>query len=181
MTENVLVCANHPNRETTLRCNRCEKPICAQCAIQTPVGYRCRECVKGQQKIFDNSIPIDFPLAAVISLVCVGGATAVLDFLGFWGLFVAPVIGGGIAEIVRWAVRRRRSRSLPIAAVAGGTLGVLIYLGFQLTRYLPVFAYAGSDLGTTWVSSALLKFAWPVGYGILMLGTLYARLRGIRL
>ena len=24
MTEEALVCANHPHRETTLRCNRCE-------------------------------------------------------------------------------------------------------------------------------------------------------------
>jgi len=181
MTEGTLVCANHPNRETTLRCNRCEKPICAQCAIQTPVGYRCRECVKGQQKIFDNSTTYDLPIAAMISLVCVGAATAVLDFLGFWGLFVAPVAGGGIAEIVRWAVRRRRSRLLPAAAVAGGVLGVLIYLGYQLTNYLPLFAYPGADLGTGWVSGALLTFAWPVGYGILMLGALYARLRGIQL
>ncbi|MFN2147027.1 MAG: B-box zinc finger protein [Anaerolineales bacterium] len=181
MTEQTLVCANHPNRETTLRCNRCEKPICAQCAIQTPVGYRCRECVRGQQKIFDNSTTYDLPVAAVISLICVGGATAVLNFLGFWGLFVAPVVGGGIAEIVRWAVRRRRSRRLPIAAIAGGMFGVLIYLGYQLMPYLPLLAYTGSDLGPGWLTSALLSFAWPIGYGILMLGTLYARLRGIQL
>jgi hypothetical protein len=181
MTEGTLVCANHPNRETTLRCNRCEKPICAQCAIQTPVGYRCRECVKGQQKTYDNSTTYDLPIAAMISLVCIGGATAVLDFLGFWGLFVAPVAGGGIAEIVRWAVRRRRSRLLPVAAVAGGVLGVLLYLGYQLTNYLPLFAFAGADVGAGWIPGALLTFAWPVGYGVLMLGALYARLRGIQL
>ncbi|MEJ2011799.1 MAG: B-box zinc finger protein [Anaerolineales bacterium] len=181
MTEQTLVCANHPDRETTLRCNRCEKPICAQCAVQTPVGYRCRECVKGQQKIFDNSTTYDIPLAALISMVCVGGATAVLDFLGFWGLFVAPVVGGGIAEIIRWAVRRRRSRTLPVAAVAGGVLGVLIYLGYQLSRYVPMFMYAGADLGQGWLSSVLITIAWPVGYALLMLGALFARLRGIQL
>lgn len=181
MTESTLYCANHPNRETTLRCNRCEKPICAQCAIQTPVGYRCPECVRGQQRIFDNSTTIDLPVAAFISLVLVGGATVLLDFLGFWGLLVAPVIGGGIAEVVRWAVRRRRSRRLPLAAIAGGLVGVLIYLGFQLLRYLPVLAYTSAGLGAGWIPGALLSFVWPVAYGILMLGTLYARLRGIQL
>ena len=49
-----MYCANHPTVETTLRCNRCEKPICAKCAVLTPTGYRCKECIKEQQKIFDH-------------------------------------------------------------------------------------------------------------------------------
>jgi hypothetical protein len=40
MTESVLICANYPGRETGLRCNRYNKPICASFAVQTPVGYR---------------------------------------------------------------------------------------------------------------------------------------------
>jgi hypothetical protein len=180
MTEPTLACYRHPNRETTLRCNRCEKPICAQCAILTPVGYRCPECVKGQQKVFDNSTSIDLPLAAFVSFICIGLATIVLDYLGFWGLFVAPVVGGGIAEIVRWAVRRRRSLRLQWAAVGGGAVGVLVYLGMRLSIYLPLSTY-GADIGTSWIPSALLSAVWPVAYGVLMLGTLYARLKGIRL
>ena len=35
------VCANHSDRETGLRCNRCDKFICAECASKTPVGYSC--------------------------------------------------------------------------------------------------------------------------------------------
>ena len=50
-----IYCANHPAVETTLRCNRCGKPICAECAVRTPTGYRCKECVRGQQKIFDTA------------------------------------------------------------------------------------------------------------------------------
>src|SRR3972149_4976134 len=55
MTEVALTCANHPTRETSLRCKRCNKPICASCAVLTPVGYRCRECVREQQAIFDTA------------------------------------------------------------------------------------------------------------------------------
>jgi len=116
MTEGAMVCANHPNRETTLRCNRCEKPICTRCAVHTPVGYRCRECVRGQQTVFETARPIDYPIAAVVSAVGVGLGTSVLSILSFWGLIVAPVAGGALAGIVRWAVRRRRSRRLALAA-----------------------------------------------------------------
>jgi hypothetical protein len=179
VTDTPMFCANHPNRETTLRCNRCEKPICAQCAIQTPVGYRCRECVRGQQKVFDNSTPVDYPIAVAISMIGVGIATAVLDVLGFWGLFVAPIVGGGIAEIVRWAVRRRRSRRLPLASILGGACGVLAYLLIKFIPYLSFFFDAGNP-GVAGFGSILLTFAWPVGYGIVILSTMYYRMRGIR-
>ena len=58
-----LFCANHPDRETSLRCNRCEKPICSKCAVRTPTGYRCKECVRGQQKVFDTAENQDFIVA----------------------------------------------------------------------------------------------------------------------
>ena len=47
-----LFCANHPNRQTMLRCNKCNKPICTECSVRTPVGYRCKECVRGLQDKF---------------------------------------------------------------------------------------------------------------------------------
>ncbi len=179
MTEATLYCANHPNRETTLRCNRCEKPICPQCAIQTPVGYRCKECVRGQQKVFDNSVAIDYPIAAVVSMVCVGAATAVLNYLGFWGLFVAPIVGGGIAEIIRWAVRRRRSRRLSLAAILGGALGVIAYLGISIIPNVAFYFIPGAPASMA-LWSLLIRFAWPVGYGIVILSTMYYRMRGLR-
>jgi hypothetical protein len=179
VTETVLNCANHPNRETTLRCNRCEKPICPQCAIQTPVGYRCKDCVRGQQKVFENSNTIDFPIAAIISMVGVGLATAVLDLLGFWGLFVAPIVGGGIAEIIRWAVRRRRSLRLPLVAVIGGAIGVILYLGIKFFPYTTYAYYSGIPFSMN-LLGLLPGIVWPIGYGIVILSTMYYRMRGLR-
>src|SRR5690606_10430831 len=40
-----LYCTVHPTRATLLRCNRCGRPMCTDCAVQHPVGLRCRECV----------------------------------------------------------------------------------------------------------------------------------------
>ena len=40
-------CYRHPDRPALLRCTRCERPICADDAIEAPVGYQCPECAKG--------------------------------------------------------------------------------------------------------------------------------------
>ena len=67
MPEESLFCVNHPNRETSLRCNRCEKPICTQCAVLTPVGYRCRDCIRGQQKVFETARWVDLLVAFIVT------------------------------------------------------------------------------------------------------------------
>jgi hypothetical protein len=38
-TGEAMYCANHPNRQTHLRCNKCGKPVCTKCIKPTPVGY----------------------------------------------------------------------------------------------------------------------------------------------
>lgn len=115
-----LYCVNHPNVETMLRCNRCGRPVCTRCVVQTPVGYRCKQCVGQQQAAFFTGGVVDYVLGAIIALVLGGIASYLISLTGLWfiALILGPTIGIGIAEAVRFAVRRRRSRYL-WAVVAG--------------------------------------------------------------
>ncbi len=181
MTEAELYCANHPTTATQLRCNRCGKPICSKCAVRTPVGYRCRECVREQQQVFETASTIDYVIAFVVSGVAAFLAVALLGLLivaipfgGFLGLFVAPAVGGGVAEIVRRSMRGHRGRHLPTAAAGGAILGVLPSILGGLIAFVGGL-HTPQAFG--WAALALL---WPCVYAFLIVSTLYWRLRGIR-
>ena len=81
-----LYCVNHPNTETNLRCNRCEKLICTKCAVHTPTGYRCRECVRNQQKVFETALWYDYPLGFILA-----------GLLSYIGSLIAPRLGFFVA------------------------------------------------------------------------------------
>ncbi len=171
MTESTtLYCYVHPNRETALRCNNCDRPICASCAIRVPTGYRCRECVKGQQRIFDTAEWYDYVLGFIIA----GTLSAVAAFLvtligsiGFFGWFLiaagAPTAAVTIAEGVRLATRRRRSRPLFITVAVGVVLGALPVILFQV------------------FTLNLFGILFQVIYLVIAVPLVYTRLSGIQL
>jgi len=43
MPEDVRHCYRHPDRETGVSCSNCGRPICHECMIPAPVGFRCPE------------------------------------------------------------------------------------------------------------------------------------------
>lgn len=167
----ILYCANHPNVETSLRCNNCEKPICPKCAVRTPTGYRCRECVRNQQRTFDTAEWYDYPLAFVTAIVLSYFGSRIASFIGFFIIFVAPIAGVVIAEAVRFVIRRRRSKNLfliaTIAVVLGSLPTILIYLAGTLLGF-------GGARG-------LLSIVWQGLYTIIATSTTYYRLRGINI
>ncbi|MDX2163593.1 MAG: hypothetical protein SF162_19920 [bacterium] len=124
--DEITTCAVHPERETGLRCNNCNRLMCVECAVRTPVGYRCRECVRGGQDKFFKANQADDVIAFA---VCFGlsalavGITSVLP-LGIWlSLIVGLPVGAGISEAALRATGRRRSRLMHWIAAAGVVTG----------------------------------------------------------
>ncbi len=150
--EPTLFCANHPDRETLLRCNRCHKPICVDCAVLTPVGYRCRECVRSQQDKFYTATAANRLLAATAALgggILLGLAVLVgapLLRFGFFAwliaFFLGSAAGGSLAELVWMAAGRKRSRhfavlvtalflvpAVPLALSSGALITAAVFVG----------------------------------------------------
>jgi len=169
-TSDTLYCANHPGITTTLRCNRCEKSICPRCAVLTPTGYRCKECVHGQQKTFDTAQWFDYLLGFVVAALLSLAASGLVLLVGGLGIFAwllliagAPTVGMIISEAVRFVTQHHRARSLFITILVAVILGALPFL---LTRLL---------------SLDFFGIAFQAIYLVLVAPTVYFRLSGIQL
>ena len=165
-----LYCYVHPDRETSLRCNRCERPICAQCAVRTPTGYRCRECVREQKKVFDTAEWYDYMSGFIIAAILSGVASFLvtliggIGFIGWFLIIIAgPVAGVTIAEAVRYVIRRRRAKPLYYTVVAGVIIGALPILLSQL------------------ITLNLFGILFQVIYLAITIPTVYTRLSGIQI
>lgn len=170
-------CYRHPDRETLLRCNRCDRPICTACAVRTPTGYRCRECVRVQQKTYETAEVTDYVAAALIAGVLAFLGSLVAGRLGFFTLLAAPFVGMIIAEAVRFMVKKRRSRLLFQITTAAAVVGSLASLLPALLGLL-VLLLSGEPQA---ILSIIWSVIWPGIYTFLVGSTVYYRLSGIQI
>ena len=142
-TDEITYCAKHPDRDTGLRCNRCERYMCVDCAVRTPIGYTCRECVRGHEDRFYAGTMADYALVAAVSAA--GGAVAAVLTLfvgGFLivGLLLGPALGGATAQLALAITGRRRGRNsglvCAVGMLAGGLLGSLFVGGLGIFTLL---------------------------------------------
>ncbi len=126
-------CYAHPTRETSLRCKRCDRPMCTSCAVGTPTGYMCKDCVRERKKTFDTAQWYDyltgFGVTFVLSLIASVLVGIASMFIGFYIFFIAAGIAGGagvfISNVTLRAINKRRSRPLFFVCASGVVIGAV--------------------------------------------------------
>ncbi len=167
MKEEYQVCYKHPDRKTYLRCNKCGRPICLDCAVQTPTGYRCKDCIKEQQKVFDTSEKQDYIIGALIAAAA-GYIGALADqALAFLPAFLTALIFGWlfgtlICTAVRKAVKGRRSAALTNVVTAAAAVGALIQRRTFLGFFLSMLASGGPGTAISSLMSIVMQLLFIV-------------------
>lgn len=117
-----MKCAAHPGVETSLRCSKCDRPICPRCLVATPVGARCPQCAR-LSRLPTYQVPTRFILRAVAASL---GTAAVCGIL--WGVLGSMVnfvylnllLGAGagyaIGEATSLSANRKRGGRLALVA-----------------------------------------------------------------
>ncbi len=168
--DETLTCYRHPKVETALRCYQCQRPICPKCARRSAVGYLCDDCLRGRKQRYEQGKPMDNVIAGGISLA-LGVATGWLSLMFFMVMiFLSPLAGGLIAEVVWRAVGRRYNSRLWWIVTAGIVLGTLpyLFLGFLIT---------GIQVGAGDIPVGAFRLIGPIAHIFLASGMAIARLR----
>lgn len=132
-----MKCAAHPEIETSLRCNKCGKPICPKCMVQTPVGARCPDCARL------NRLPtFSISTRTYLKALGTGLGTAIICGIIWWmarrwvpfpylNLLLAPGVGYVVGEIVSRSVNRKRGTGLAVVA------SLMVVLSYPVSYLLP--------------------------------------------
>lgn len=148
-----LVCYRHADRQTSLRCYSCGRPICIECTHKTPVGYICPVCQREAEDVFFNAKSSDYLVAPAVALplsLLAGFLVVQLGGRGGFFLFfiifaVSGAIGSFIGRLAKRAIGQRRGRYLPHAVAGMVVLGALPFLLLPLLGLL--FGGVGNLLG----------------------------------
>lgn len=137
MTEPVAppVCYRHPDRETWIRCQRCDRPICPDCMKSAAVGFQCPSCVKeGARSTRSGRAPYGGAPSANPALTSIG--LIVLN-LAVW-LSISADGGGGSGLVDRLALLPQTTlfgnpdgSATTVEGVSGGAYWQLITSAFS--------------------------------------------------
>ena len=103
------VCYRHPDRETWVRCTRCERPICPDDMRSASVGFQCPECVaEGNQGVrqarttFGGRISGDTSRVSLAGPVLfeVGGEPQGVAVGQYYRLFTAAFLHAGLLHLL---------------------------------------------------------------------------------
>lgn len=159
------VCYRHPDRQTYLKCSRCEKPICAACSIDATVGQRCPSCVReeGTQRVIPTGSRAARATPATRVFIAVAVAFYLLSIVGLRGTLIENFAQVNfLVEAGDWW-----RLFTPVLVHAGFThilfnMWALWVLGPQIERGVGTWPFVGLYLAAAGVGGAFYYFLGPV-------------------
>ncbi len=131
-------CRRHSDVATSLSCNKCDDPICPRCMIETPVGFRCRDCARLRQlPTFDvKGAMLARAILVSLAIGIVGGVVVTL-LSGVPLLDAIALVGTGyfMGEGIGASVNRKRSRTLRYVAAGGMLVAMGIIISYSATPF----------------------------------------------
>lgn len=132
-----MFCYRHPTSETWLRCGRCDQPICSKCAVQGPVGSRCRQCGTVRNDPLTSFTPRQLVLGTGASVAAGAVAGFIGAYIGFFSIVIGYFAGRFVADIVTRVIGYKRGPIMLAILFGGILLGTA--LGFAV-QYATIFA-----------------------------------------
>jgi hypothetical protein len=132
--------------------------------------------VNQQQRAFYADFkPSYYAVAGLVALPLSLVAGWVLPRLGWYVVLLGPIVGGGIAEAARWAVRRRRGKHTWLIVCGSIVVGALPAITLSLLSLIAPVGQGPPVLAS--LAGGLLRLLWASVYLLTAVGAAYARLR----
>lgn len=150
-------CYRHSGELTALHCITCERPICVDCAIAAPVGFKCPEhgrASRAERGVIPFSA-LTRGFLASLALASVLGIILTLLNIPFIGLILAYAAGMLVGEAARYASGGYRDPLLAKVASICSAAGLLALPAVWLASGQ---AHLGQWL--VWQILAALAAAW---------------------
>lgn len=155
-------CYRHPERETGLRCTRCERAACHECLRPAPVGSHCLECLReGQQSMRLVDAPWQAggragPGASLVIAACVAAFLAQLVLPDVESRFT--MVGDLVAGREPYRLVTSMFLHFGVMHLAMNMLAIWIY-GLEVERSEGSLRTVGAFLATGVVGGAA-AFVW---------------------
>lgn len=122
------VCVRHPRRETRVSCVECGAPICPDCMVPAPVGFKCPDCSRQSRHARGLGRPRQYALGIGAGVGAAAVAAFVLSLVfqqGFLSWIASGIAGYLVAEAVRRGAGGNRADPFRYAAI-GLALGAVV-------------------------------------------------------
>ena len=170
-----LRCYRPPERETYMRCGRCDRPICTKCGLQGPVGFRCRDCGQLAHDRLTSFTPLQVLTVLGLGAGIAAASTLVGGQLGYFGLLLGFFAGTLTAELSNRMIGYKRGPVMIGLMSVGIVLGVVV--GSVLDAFLLLGLMMDAEVGMPMAEYLVFSLRWSLILAGAMIFGVWTRVR----